>query len=332
MARQNQQNPTWKGYGSSYAKKDARSRDQSEGLDAVLGGQVWRVKPDEEPKTQNPCLWMQAGVVKFKTCNNFYDCTTCKYDQGMQKKVGEGKQTSWQEAMRRKPELERTCRHTLTQRIGHRLCAYDYQCSSCDFDQYFEDYLAPQTPGLPPEIHQIRGFDVPVGYYFHRGHTWARIESGGYLRIGMDDFALKVFGEMDRFELPLMGNELDQSRPGWDMERKGNRAEVLAPVGGIICEVNTALLERPAQANQGPYEEGWMFLVRHPNLKKAMENLMSDTDSMEWTKQEVRTLESLVEEVSGPMAADGGVFGEDIYGSLPELDWSRLSRTFLHKV
>ncbi len=331
MTQQRQGNTEWTGYGSSYTREGIRSRQRGEGLEAVLGGQIWRVKPDEEPKPKNPCLWMQAGVVKYKTCTNYYDCTTCKYDHGMQKKVAEGKQQSWQEAMRHRPELERVCRHTLTQRIGHRQCAYDYQCASCDFDQYFEDYLAPQTPSLPLETHEVRGFEIPVGYYFHQGHTWARIESGGYIRIGMDDFALKVFGQMDRFELPLLGNELDQDRPGWDMERRGNRAEVLAPVGGVICEVNTSLFEDPARANRGPYGEGWMFLVRHPNLKKAMDQLMTDSDGLEWTKQEVRTLESLVEETAGPMAADGGVFGEDVFGNLPGLDWNRLSRTFLHR-
>ena len=113
MTRQAQGNNEWTGYGSSYTREGLRSGQRDDGLEAVLGGQIWRVKPDEEPKPKNPCLWMQAGVVKFKTCTNYYDCTTCKYDHGMQKKVAEGKQQSWQEAMRHKPELERVCRHTL---------------------------------------------------------------------------------------------------------------------------------------------------------------------------------------------------------------------------
>ncbi len=329
MTRRDAQKNAWPGYGSTYSRADARFIGSEDGLDAVLGGQVWRVKPDEEPKPQNPCIWMQAGVVKFKTCNNFYDCTTCKYDHGMQKKVAQGKQMSWQEAMRRRPELDRVCRHTLTQRIEHRLCAYDYQCSHCDFDQYFEDYLAPQSPSLPHEAHRVKGFEVPMGYYFHLGHTWARIESGGYIRIGMDDFAMKVFGQMDHFDMPLLGHELDQDRIGWEMQRRDHRTGVLSPVGGIIYEVNTAVMENPAQPNQEPYTGGWMFLLRHPNLKKAMENLREDTSGLEWMEQEVHTLESMVEEVAGPMAADGGTFGNDIYGNLPDLNWNKLSRTFL---
>jgi glycine cleavage system H lipoate-binding protein len=39
---------------------------------------------------------------------------------------------------------------------------------------------------------------------FHEGHTWARIESGGFICIGMDDFAMKLLGEADGFDLPLI--------------------------------------------------------------------------------------------------------------------------------
>jgi hypothetical protein len=101
--------------------------------------------------------------------------------------------------------LERICRHSLTRRIANRACAYDFRCEKCDFDQYFEDVLAAKTKSDPPWMETIKGFDVPRHYHFHNGHTWARIESGGYMRVGLDDFSLKVFGQADGFELAPYG-------------------------------------------------------------------------------------------------------------------------------
>ena len=85
------------GYGSTYEKSDSV---KGEGIPSVLGGQVWKVKPDKAAPVDNPCLWMAAGVVKFKNCNNFDDCCNCKYDQAMQKAAEAGKNPTWQEAMR----------------------------------------------------------------------------------------------------------------------------------------------------------------------------------------------------------------------------------------
>ena len=60
------------GYGSSYHKGNLQDLGKNDEIPVVLGKQVWMVKPDKKTKIANPCLWMRAGVVKFKNCNNFF--------------------------------------------------------------------------------------------------------------------------------------------------------------------------------------------------------------------------------------------------------------------
>ena len=317
------------GIGSTYRKGSGQDLGNGNEIGAVMGGQVWMVKPDKKAKAANPCLWMQAGVVKFKNCDNYYDCTTCKYDNAMGQKAAKGKQLTWQAAMRLRPDMDRVCRHSLTQRIDTRICAYDYECGKCDFDQYFEDVWTTKYQSLPFEIQQVKGFDVPMGYYFHNGHAWARIESGGNIRIGLDDFSLKLLGQADAFDLPLMGKELDQGKAGWGLKRKDNNADVLSPIDGVIVEVNSKVRENPLLANREPYSDGWLFMVRTPDVKKTMNKLMTDQNSLAWINEEVSHLENMIEEVAGPLAADGGHLAEDIYGNLPDLGWNNLTKKFL---
>ena len=317
------------GIGSTYRRGNWQDLSSQQEIGSVIQGQVWMVKPDKKAKAVNPCLWMQAGVVKFKNCDNYYDCTTCKYDHAMAMKAERGKQITWQEAMRRMPDMDRVCRHSLTNRIERRACAYDYQCATCDFDQYFEDVWTTKTKSMPGEVQQVKGFDIPMDFYFHEGHAWARIESGGYIRIGLDDFALKVLGKADALELPLMGKELDQGKVGWGLKRKDNLADVLSPIDGVIVEVNSELREKPGTANREPYGDGWLFMVRTPDVKATMKKLMVDQSSLSWMSNEVTNLESMIEDVAGPLAADGGFLAEDIYGNLPNLGWNNLTKAFL---
>lgn len=317
------------GMGSTYRKGNAQDLASQQEIGSVMGGQVWMVKPDKKAKAANPCLWMQAGVVKFKNCDNYYDCTTCKYDHAMGKKAASGKQMTWQAAMKLRPDMDRVCRHSLTSRIDRRACAYDYECASCDFDQFFEDVWTTKSKSLPAEVQQVKGFEVPLGYYFHDGHAWARIESGGYIRVGLDDFALKVLGEADALDLPLMGKELDQGKVGWGLKRKDNLADVLSPIDGVIVEVNSEIRERPKMANSEPYGGGWLFMVRTPDVKATMGKLMTDQSSLTWMNNEVQNLESMIEDVAGPLAADGGFLVSDIYGNLPDLGWKNLTQAFL---
>ena len=317
------------GFGSTYRKGMGQDLGSHQEIGSVIGGQVWMVKPDKKANADHPCLWMQAGVVKFKNCDNYYDCTTCKYDFAMGQKAAKGKQMSWQNAMKLRPDMDRVCRHSLTNRIDMRTCAYDYECAKCDFDQFFEDVWTTKSKSMPHEVQQVKGFDVPVDYYFHNGHAWARIESGGYIRIGLDDFALKVLGRADGLDLPLMGKELDQGKIGWGLKRRDNVADVLSPIDGVIVEVNSEVRERPDLANREPYGGGWLFMVRTPDIKATMGSLMSDRSSLSWMNTEVENLESMIEDVAGPLAADGGYLADDIYGNLPDLGWKNLTKAFL---
>jgi hypothetical protein len=116
---------------------------------------------------------------------------------------------------------------------------------------------------------------------------------------------------------------------GWGLRRKENLADVLSPVDGVIAEVNSKVRENPELANREPYGEGWLFMVRTPDIKKTAKKLMTDTEGLEWINGEVKQLEGMIEEVAGPLATDGGYLQEDIYGNLPDLGWKNLTKAFL---
>ena len=97
----------------------------------------------------------------------------------------------------------------------------------------------------------------------------------------------------------------------------------------LIVEVNSKARENPELANREPYGEGWLFMVRTPDIKANAKRLMADTDSLDWMNGEVNRLEGMIEEVAGPLAADGGYLADDIYGNLPDLGWDNLTKKFL---
>ena len=275
------------------------------------------------------CLWMMAGVVKKKTCNNYYDCTSCRYDAAMIKKSATGRHLSWQDAMRKHDSRDRTCRHTMTRRTGHRVCPMNYNCARCDFDQIFEDSLSPAAIRSTMDLADIKGFTLAKGNYFHSGHTWTRIEAGGILKIGMDDFTYKVLGGPHGFDLPLIGQELNQGKAGWGIRQKENFAGIQSPINGIITKVNHKIRKSPELPQQDPYGKGWLFTVHNSDIKNTVKGLMAEEESLNWLDQEVKDLELMIEDILGPLNVDGGFLRPDIFGSLPGLGWNNLTRRFL---
>ena len=156
-----------------------------------------------------------------------------------------------------------------------------------------------------------------------------KIEEGSSVRVGMDDFALRLLGPLDRIEAPLMGKEVKQNRADILLSRGANEASLLSPVSGVVTAINPGLREKGSLANRDPYSNGWIMRVDSGNLRRDLKTLMIGSEAGDSLGAEVDRLYRVIEEVAGPLATDGGHLVKDIYGSIPEIGWERLTRLFL---
>ena len=236
---------------------------------------------------------------------------------------------SWKDKLRKAPSWEKPCLHHMKGRIEFRACNYDYRCGNCAFDQYFHDQLVVHAEVKPVDSLKIKGFQVPQGYYFHPGHTWIKIEEGGALRVGIDAFALRLFGPFNRIEAPLMGKEVRQGRADTVASRGKRKAAFSSPVSGVVTAINPKLRDNAFVANDSPYEKGWIMRVHAADIRGDLKNLMINLETKAYMGNQVDTLYRLIEDVAGPLSADGGELRDDIYGHMPQLGWDRLTRLFL---
>ena len=222
------------------------------------------------------------------------------------------------------------CRHMLSGRIPYGSCSYAYDCMRCPFDQMIED-----TSYLPnlrrPEVEKASGFDVARNYYYHHGHSWARVEYGGRVRVGLDDFALRLLGPQDQIEIPRLGSTVGQNCPAAVLKRSGKEAASLCPVDGQVVATNHDILKRATAANDAPYAEGWLMVIQPKSMRNNLKNLFFDSEGMAWIDDEASRLSVMLSGATGyPTMPTGGEALKDIYGTVPEIGWDRLVREFLH--
>jgi glycine cleavage system H lipoate-binding protein len=180
------------------------------------------------------------------------------------------------------------------------------------------------------EFVDVFGFSVPTaGYYIHRGHAWAKVEDNGQVRVGMDDFSQKIFGPADEVDFPEVGNVYYQNHVCMALIREGHKAKILAPVDGLIEEINPKVRQQPRLIHDDPYNEGWLFLVRPINLKYNLGSLHYGETNSAWIDEESHRLLSLLDTEAGVTLPSGGEVIDDVYGNFPKLGWRRLVREFL---
>ena len=222
------------------------------------------------------CVWSSAGVVKPMKCMNTFDCLGCAFDQKIQadfkaQERSAGRSGDAGQIPRQRLLLhQRKCRHMLSGRVTYKLCGHGYNCAKCPYDQMLED-TAVSIPLHAPVCDSAAGFDVARDYYYHHGHTWARVEYGGRVRVGVDDFTARVFGPQDEVHLPGLGEGVEQGAFQATLVRGAHRAGVKSPVDGKVLAVNPKVARLAEVVNTDPYGDGWLMVIQPANLRQKSE-------------------------------------------------------------
>src|SRR5947209_11905303 len=184
-----------------------------------------------------------------------------------------------------------------------------------------------EAPARPaPSL--VGGFQVPEKLRFHPGHTWALSESPSLVRIGMDEFASKLTGKVDRIALPQRGQWIRQGQKVWTLHRDGTSVDMLSPIEGSVADINEAVVQNPDLASKDPYGEGWLVTVQSPDAKTNFCNLLGGALARWWTEESASRLQRRMPMALGALAQDGGVAMDNLTAQIPDQDWMELAKEF----
>ncbi|HEY6866173.1 MAG TPA: response regulator [Candidatus Eisenbacteria bacterium] len=131
---------------------------------------------------------------------------------------------------------------------------------------------------------------VPGGAFVSPGHAWARIDPGGQVWVGLDDFARKTLQRVERIELPQVGTRVSRGEPLFSLARGADVVRFPAPLSGTVTLVNEAFHGSPKLALESPYDRGWVCLVRPSELGAELEGLRIGKPVVSWYQDEVARL------------------------------------------
>jgi CheY-like chemotaxis protein len=131
---------------------------------------------------------------------------------------------------------------------------------------------------------------VPGGAFVSAGHAWAQIEAGGDVCVGLDDFARKALGAIERIDLPAPGTKVQRGEVLFVVRRGDQLARFRAPVSGVVQQANADLAQEPALAGTSPYDRGWVCTLRPAALSADLAALRIGSPVVAWYQDEVMRL------------------------------------------
>lgn len=175
-----------------------------------------------------------------------------------------------------------------------------------------EIFARPQSPRVKHEY----GFEVPEGYCFHPGHMWVMKESIDDARVGVDKFVTNLMGKIDHIDVCGANRWVRQGQKIITLTSNGTSVDLLSPVEGVVTAINDDVLQDPSLVTNDPYENGWIAMVKSPDLKVNQRNLIQGSMVAPWMHNSVTRLNAMLAGPAPALAQDGG---HPINSLLPKL-------------
>ncbi|MBW2038828.1 MAG: glycine cleavage system protein H [Deltaproteobacteria bacterium] len=176
---------------------------------------------------------------------------------------------------------------------------------------------------------RIGGFLLPEGLFFHPGHTWAKVDAGDVVTVGIDDFAQKLVGRVNSVQLPQVGSTIRQGERGLSLQVDAKTIPMLSPVDGKVVAVNKDILKSPEGINKDSYDKGWLMKVHAPRIAANLKNLLSGRLAKRWIEEARGQLSSHMNDYNlGLVLQDGGVLVDGIAKNLAPERWDEVAKEF----
>jgi glycine cleavage system H lipoate-binding protein len=180
-------------------------------------------------------------------------------------------------------------------------------------------------------------FLIPKGYFISKAHTWVEVLFSGQARVGVDDFAQKIIGTIEKIEVAPLGAELKKGETLLTIRHGSRVLSIPAPITGTVLTVNESVLASPEALRRDPYISGWIAVMAPKNISVELPLLAIAEDAAQWLRKEISRFRDFIKAQShlgipapaGATLLDGGTPLSGVLEQFNENTWSAFQKEFL---
>lgn len=247
----------------------------------------WRILPDGDDK----CIWMAAGVVRYKLCDREFECDDCPFDRELRRT------TSSNDSPSHSP-------------IGEMIAS---ERSNDD----------PESLAL---FDHLKSIPIRSDYLYSSNHIWARHDDASGMTLGLDAFAVRILPRRHSFILPQVSTSVRRGEPIAWIQAATDTLTFYSPIDCTITAINDRVIESPSICRESPYDEGWLLHISAGDGKSKLDFMESERYAKQMQSDLLRFRTACFKALKrdrtglGPLLNDGGVAVQDMAEAL---GWTR---------
>lgn len=123
-------------------------------------------------------------------------------------------------------------------------------------------------------------------FKFHKDHAWVKVSGKSKkVKVGISDYAQEQLGDIIYIELPEVDSHIDADTEMAEIESTKTSSPVIAPVSGVVTQINEELVDHPEIINEDPYGKGWIAVIELDN-PQDLDDLMDYEEYESYLEEE----------------------------------------------
>ena len=122
-------------------------------------------------------------------------------------------------------------------------------------------------------------------------------EDGENARVGVDSFAANLIGKIDRIDVLGANRWVRQGQRLVTLVSGDQHFDLVSPVEGVVMVINKDAIADPGLIARDPYQNGWIAMVKSPDLVLNKKNLVQGGMVAPWLQNSVTRLNGMVSQL-----------------------------------
>jgi glycine cleavage system H lipoate-binding protein len=183
----------------------------------------------------------------------------------------------------------------------------------------------------------VNSIKAPAGLLYDKTHTWVFMEKDGMVRIGINDFLQHITGSLSQIKMKSPGEQVRKGEKLVSIVREGKQLNLYSPVTGVIRKQNQSVLNNPAQVNNEPYDNGWLYQVEPLNWAREIRFMIMADKFKDWLDDEFTRLKDFMAASASSSTVvynhivlqDGGELTDNVLADMGPEVWEDFQTQFI---
>ena len=171
-------------------------------------------------------------------------------------------------------------------------------------------------------------FSIPGGVLVSTGHCWASLAEDGTARIGLDDFANKLFGGIDTINFPDIGISVKAGQPLFSVNQGQRSVQFYAPLSGKVVKINEVLRKDCAVLGDTPYGKNWICVIDGDDLDAELPKLKIGKSAVALFQEDIDRFQAFVQKANGREVSDPASLCIGAIDKMDDARWETTVREF----